>query len=52
MSNMESLAITDILSLVKSMMGLFSEFPLNLLLTGSVAVIGFEIFSQAKNAAR
>lgn len=48
---MESLATSEVLQLVKTMMGLFTEFPLNLLLTASVALIGFKIFRRARGAA-
>lgn len=46
-----TLDTSSVLELVRSMMGLFAEFPLNILLTASVAVIGFTIFRAAKDAA-
>lgn len=49
---MSALQTTDLLALTKSMMGLFSEFPLNILLTAAVAVVGFKIFKKAKGAAK
>ena len=44
--------VTELLSLVKSCMGLFSEFPLNVLLISSLAGVAFVIFRKAKGAAR
>ena len=38
--------------LVKSAMGLFSEFPLNLLLVGSLFGVAFAIFRRAKGSAK
>lgn len=47
-----SLDASSVIELVKSCMGLFTEFPLNILLTAAVAVVGFKIFKKAKGAAK
>lgn len=43
--------VTELLNLVKTMMGLFTEFPLNILLVASLAGVGFGIFGIARRAA-
>ena len=50
---MESLVTdtTSVLTLVKSCMTLFGEFPLNLILVGSLAGVAFMIFRRARGAA-
>ena len=42
---------TSIIDLVKTAMGLFSEFPLNLILVASLIGVAFGIFRKAKRAA-
>ena len=51
---MENLATTmeTVITITKSCMGLFTEFPLNIMLVGGLAGIGFGIFASAKRAAR
>ncbi len=51
---MESLTtnLTSLLGAVSSVMSLFTEFPMNLFLAGSVAGIAFGIFRKAKGSAR
>lgn len=44
--------MTTVLEIVKTCMGLFSEFPLNIYLVGGLAGVGFSIFRKAKKAAR
>lgn len=44
--------VNELISLVKSVMGLFKEFPLNILLIGSLAFVAFGLFSKAKRAAK
>lgn len=44
--------VNELLALVKSVMGLFSEFPLNVLLIASLCFVGFGIFKSAKKAAK
>lgn len=44
--------VTELIALVKSVMGLFSEFPMNILLTASLVKIGFSIFNKATSSAR
>lgn len=44
--------VTEVLNLVKSVMSLFKEFPLNVLLIGSLSFLGFAIFRSAKRAVR
>lgn len=43
--------VEELLALVKSVMGLFSEFPLNVLLIASLAFVAFGLFARAKSAA-
>lgn len=43
--------VTELVALVKSVMGLFSEFPLNVLLIASLCFVAFGLFSRAKSAA-
>lgn len=43
--------VEELLGLVKSVMGLFSEFPLNVLLIASLAFVAFGLFARAKSAA-
>lgn len=43
--------VTELVNLVKSVMGLFSEFPLNVLLIASLCFVAFGLFSRAKRAA-
>ena len=43
--------VNELMTLVKSVMGLFSEFPLNVLLIASLCFVGFAIFGRAKRAA-
>lgn len=48
----DSALISELLALCKQVMGLFSEFPLNVFLIASLVGIGFGIFKAAKRAAR
>lgn len=41
-----------LVDLVKTAMGLFSEFPLNLILVASLVGVAFGIFKRAKRAAK
>lgn len=43
--------VTELVELVKSVMALFSEFPLNVLLIASLCFVAFGLFSRAKHAA-
>mgnify|MGYP004478340903 CR=1 FL=1 len=43
--------VNELITLVKSVMGLFSEFPLNVLLIASLCFVGFALFGRAKHAA-
>jgi hypothetical protein len=40
--------VTELVSLTKTVMGLFSEFPLNVLLVASLATVAFGIFRSAR----
>jgi hypothetical protein len=44
--------VTELVTLTKSVMGLFSEFPLNVLLISSLCFVAFGLFRSAKHAAR
>ena len=43
--------VTELVNLVKTVMGLFSEFPLNVLLIASLCFVAFGLFARAKRAA-
>lgn len=43
--------VTELVNLVKNVMGLFSEFPLNVLLIASLCFVAFGLFKRAKVAA-
>lgn len=51
---MESLTAntSTVLELVKSVMSLFGEFPLNIILVFSLAGVAFALFRKAKRAAK
>lgn len=43
--------VAELITLVKNVMGLFSEFPLNVLLIASLCFVAFGLFKRAKAAA-
>lgn len=47
----DSGVVTELVNLTKTVMGLFSEFPLNVLLVASLCFVAFGLFSRAKSAA-
>lgn len=47
-----STLVGELLDLCKQVMGLFSEFPLNVFLITGLVGIGFGIFRKAKRSAR
>ncbi len=51
-ASLDTALVTELMNLVKTVMGLFSEFPLNFLLIASLATMAFAIFRSAKRAAR
>lgn len=42
---------TTVLEIVKSMMGLFGEFPLNIILVASLGGVAFKLFRKGRRAA-
>lgn len=44
--------VNELISLVKSVCGLFTIFPLNVFLIASLVFVGFKIFRSAKGAAK
>lgn len=44
--------VNELISLVKSVCGLFTIFPLNVFLIASLVFVGFRIFRSAKGAAK
>lgn len=50
-TQIDTALVTELLSLVKSVMSLFSEYPLNILLIASLAFVAFGLFSRGKSAA-
>ncbi len=51
-ANIDTSLVNELIALVKSVMGLFSEFPLNIILISSLCFIAFGLFARAKHAAR
>lgn len=51
-ASIDSSVITELINLCKQVMGLFSEFPLNIFFVSSLVGVGFMIFRQAKGAAK
>lgn len=49
-SVIDSNLITEVIGLTRSMMGLFTDFPLNVYLIGGLAFLGFGIFRSAKHS--
>ena len=51
-TGMESLTTNagTVIELVKTAMGLFSEFPLNIMLVASLVGVGFGIFRKARKS--
>ncbi|GFH93879.1 hypothetical protein IMSAGC003_00407 [Lachnospiraceae bacterium] len=43
--------VNELVALVRSVMGLFSDFPLNVLLIASLCFVAFGLFGRAKSAA-
>lgn len=43
--------VGEFIALVKSVMGLFGEFPLNVLLIATLSFVAFGLFRRAKRAA-
>ena len=50
-TKIDSSLVTELINLVKSVMGLFSEFPLNIILIAGLCFIAFGLFRSAKRAA-
>lgn len=44
--------VTELVALIKSCMGLFSEFPLNVILIASLCGVAFGLFKKAKRAVK
>lgn len=47
----DSAIVTELINLVKTVMGLFSEFPLNVLLIAGLCFVAFGLFGRARSAA-
>ncbi len=43
--------VNELVALVRSVMGLFSDYPLNVLLISSLCFVAFGLFGRAKSAA-
>ena len=41
--------VAELIDLVKSVMGLFSEFPLNILLIAGLCFVAFGLFGKARS---
>jgi hypothetical protein len=44
--------VTEVVNLAKSLLGLLSSFPLNVIVIGSLASVAFRILRKAKRIAR
>ena len=44
--------IAGVVNIVKGVMALFTEFPLNIMLAASIAGIGFKVFKKGKGAVK
>lgn len=51
-AGLDSGLVESAIGLVKSVMGLFGEYPLNLILIFSLAGVAFGLFRKAKKAAK
>lgn len=51
-TGLDSGVVTSVIDLVKNVMGLFAEFPMNVILTASLVSVAIGIFASAKSAAR
>ena len=47
----DTAVVTELVNLTKTVMGLFSEFPLNVLLISGLCFVAFGLFGRAKSAA-
>lgn len=47
----DTAVVAELVSLVKTVMGLFSEFPLNVLLIAGLCFVAFGLFGRARSAA-
>lgn len=48
----DSSLVTELVALIKSAMGLFSEFPLNVLLIASLVGVAFTVYTSAAGAVK
>lgn len=44
--------VTELINMIKQLLGLFAIYPLNIFLVGGLGTIGFTWFRKAKGAAR
>lgn len=44
--------VAELVTLTQTLLGLFTSFPLNVILIGSLGTIGFKWFRKAKRAAQ
>ena len=51
-ASIDTAMVTELINLVKSVLGLFSVYPLNVILIASLCFIAFAIFRSAKHSAR
>ena len=50
--NIDTGIVAELVTLTTSLVGLFTIFPLNVILIGSLGAIGFGWFKKAKSAAK
>ena len=50
-STIDTSQVSEVINLIKSAMGLFAEFPLNVFIIASLVALGFAILQKAKSAA-
>jgi hypothetical protein len=50
-TSIDTAVVNEVIALVRSVMGLFSDFPLNVLLIAGLCFVAFGLFGRAKSAA-
>lgn len=50
-TTLDTSIVTEVITVAKTVMGLFTEFPINIFLYAGIAGIGFKIFKKGKGAA-
>lgn len=51
-TSIDTSILSELVALTKTVMGLFTEFPINIFLYAGLVGIGFKIFKRAKASAK